>query len=485
MTRCLLTALALCLTLVLALPLPDCAAKPRVAKTVIDASVVPRPGEPLTLRVEFDQPMDTGAKPQAELAFEGVSPQLLAEGTWNEEGTTFAFAAVPLGPNKGIGKIAVRGAKNPAGETAPVYEEPLVVGSEPILAYLEKMAQWILEHPHDFIFVEGYNNRTLLALYQITGKESYLEHARAGVHKLLKRQHEYGFWGTGYKRVYLADTGSALGLLINYYPFASDEERKQIDRSLNRYVDMMLVKGDDKGRPFVHPEGSLGVGFSAFKDGKPFQSMNKPYTISTSLTGCEVFAGLYYIHGKSEHKDIAVRAADWLLGTLNEEGEFPYIIDNYDPKRVESFGDSPNATAGYVGEGLITAWTYVDDPAVRKRMEEGIAPNIEFLLKLQRPDGSWGEPRTYDCTRGHTLVNVLVWYYENVNKDPRIAAAVRRYYSLLLDGNRKGYPTVAAKELVPSKWKVPLECVATSLAGRAFADILKPGVDCRRWKKGE
>ena len=112
--------------------------------------------------------------------------------------------------------------------------------------------------PHDFIFVEGYFYRTFLGLYEITGEKRYLDLAKQGAEKLLKKQAPGGYWGTGYGSVFLADTGSALGLLTNIYKHATPEERKRIDDALNRYVELVLVKGDSTGRPFVHEDGSSG-----------------------------------------------------------------------------------------------------------------------------------------------------------------------------------------------------------------------------------
>ena len=143
---------------------------------------------------------------------------------------------------------------------------------------------WVAR-PHDFIFVEGYYYRTYLGLYEITGEERYLKLAKEGAEKLLKKQTPEGYWGTGYGGVFLADTGSALGLLLNVYKHATPDEQKRIDDAMNRYVNLVLVHGDSKGRPFVHEDGSLGVGFGAMKNGKIVGDINKPYTIATALTG--------------------------------------------------------------------------------------------------------------------------------------------------------------------------------------------------------
>jgi hypothetical protein len=455
----------------------------------IDAPIVPKPGDMIAVRVKFDKPLDTATTPSAAFVFPQGEPQVLRDGRWNQDGTLWTFAPAKLGPNKGLGQLLVRAAVASDGTDKVVHEEPFVVGTEPILAQLRKLADWMIARPHDVIFVEGYFYRTYLGLYEITGEQRYLDLARQGAEKVLKKQAPGGYWGTGYGSVFLADTGSALGLLTNIYKHATPEEQKRIDDALNRYVDLVLVKGDSKGRPFVHADGSLGVGFDAMKNGKIIGDINKPYTISTSLTGEEVFAALYYMHGDESYKRIAMKAADWLFGTVRKDGVFPYILEDWNPKgadRKEMWDNYRYNTAGYVGEGMIQAWTYIDDPAFRRGIETRIKPTIEWLVRTQNADGSWGNKTTevglFDQARSHGVINPLVWYHENVTRDPRVAAAVRRYYLLLLDDHRTSYQHGASPKPVKSRYRVPLDHVATSIAGRALVEIIKPGADCYRWK---
>jgi hypothetical protein len=349
------------------------------------------------------------------------------------------------------------------------------------------VADWMIAHPHDYIFVEGYNNRTILALYEITGETRYLDVARRGAEKLMARQAPGGFWNTGYGRVYLADTGSALGLLLNFYKFGTPEERRKIDTSLDRYLDLVLVKGDSTGRPFVHEDGSLGVGFKSYQDGKAAGDLNKPYIISTALTGAEVFAALHYLRGGEAHKQVALKACEWIFSKMSPRGDFPYVFEDINPggkKQDDYWKTYTYTTSAYVGEGLIQAWTYIDDQVFRRSLETRIAPHIRWLLETQNSDGSWGVRDTFDDYRSHGVVNLLIWYHEHVRPDPQVARAVRRYAQLLLDEGRTSYRTVAPKELrKPAKpGLVPVEFIATCLAGRALAEIVEPDIDCYRWK---
>ena len=444
--------------------------------------LIPRPGKPLDVTVAFREPMDKASALAGELAVPGQPATVLKDGTWAADGLSWTFAPATVGQSQGLGSLAVGGARTRAGHVMMHESLPLAVGAKPILERLRSIAEWMMKHPTKTIFVEGYNQRTILGLHEITGDARYLEHVRKWAHKLLDLQDPAGFWGTGYKSVYLADTGSALGLFVNFYKFATPAERTRIDTALSRYVELMLVKGDSTGKPFVHPDGSLGVGFTSYKDGKAQGDLNRPYTISTALTGAEIFAAMYYMYGTERYKHIAVKACDWLLGTIvgdkpphtmAQPGQIPYIIDDWNPGRKNAhylWKRWPYDTSAYVGEGFIAAWTYIDDEAFRKSLGHRVRPHIEWLLRTQNDDGSWAAKGSGDQFRSHGVVNLLLWYHDKIERDTRVADALRRYYLLLLDTRRSAY------------LRVPGNSIGTSLAGRALLEIVKPGVDCYRWK---
>ena len=436
-------------------------------------ALIPRPGEPMDVVVHFDRPMDRDSKVQAEIDLPGQAQQAVTKGAWDEAGRIWRFAPIAPGSEQGVGRLTVGGARTADGYTMLHESIVLTVGEKPLLERLRAIAEWMIDHPHKAIFVEGYNQRTILGLYEITGEKRYLDHVRKWAGWLLEYQKPEGYWPTGYGDVYFADTGSALGLLINFYKFATPAEQQAIDTALERYADLLLVRGDSEGRPFVHEDGSLGVGYHADKEGKIKSDLNKPYTIATGLTGAEIFAAMHYMTGDEKYKDIAVKACDWLLDTMAPSGQIPYYIDDWNPGRKDKgwiWERWPYDTSAYAGEGFLAAWIYIDDAAFRERLGRRVRPHIEWLLRTQNDDGSWAKKSSGDQLRSHGVVNLLLWYNENVGRDPRIITAIRRWYLLLLDEKQSAY------------LHVPGDGIATSLAGRALLEIVRPGVDCYRWK---
>jgi len=446
---------------------------PTCAGRVELGALLPKPGEPLPITVHFSRPMDAASSVVADVTLPGGDIQTLTAGAWSDDGRTWRFEPVAPGAEEGLGRLVVGAARTVSRAPMLPYTMPLAIGTKPLTDRLKDLVEWTLGHPHKAIFVEGYNKRTMLGLYEITGDQRYLDAVREWAAWLLEYQRPEGYWPTGYGDVYFADTGSALGLLINFYKFATPEEQAAIDTALQRYADLLLERGDTQGRPFVHEDGSLGVGFRADQEGHVTGDLNAPYTISTALTGAEIFGAMYYMTGVERYKEIAVKACDWLLGTMAPSGQIPYYIDDWNPGRQNqsmAWEEWPYDTAAYAGEGFVAAWIYIDDPVFRADLGRRVRPHIEWLLETQNADGSWAKKDSGDQLRSHGLVNLLLWYHEHVEADPRIVAAVQRWYLLILDEAGSAY------------LRAPGEGIASSLVGRALVELVKPGVDCYRWR---
>jgi hypothetical protein len=111
----------------------------------------------------------------------------------------------------------------------------------------------------------------------------------------------------------------------------------------------------------------------------------------------------------------------------------------------------------------VAADRYLRDPVLQAEIRREIRPILNWYLKGQNADGSWGTLRSADQQRSPRAVTLLTWYYRHVERDPRVAEAVRRYARFLLDpANSQAY---GVKELVRT----------TGFVGLAVAEILKDG----------
>jgi hypothetical protein len=397
------------------------------------------------------------------------------KGEWDQDAMSWQTSvSLPPGEQADEAILNVSGARaKDANVIMWPHQERMPVGKGRLTTYLRDLCDWMMIHPSQAIFVEGYNERTILGAYEILGDERCLAQARRWMNQLLATQKPKGYWGTGYGDVYFADTGSALGLLVNIHRYAGPEDQQRILAALRTYFRLLLEEGDSKGRSFLHEDGSLGVGFSTDKEGNIKGDISASYTISTALTGAEIAAAMYYITGEEKFKKIAMDSLRWIFATLREDGQIPYILDDWNPGRKnkqELWEAWPYDTSAYVGEGVVAAWTYIDDPAARRAIEQMVKPHIEWLLRTQNPDGSWAKPFSHDQLRSHGVANLLLWYHQDVSPDDRIATALRKYIACLLDPDRS------------RALRVKDDGIASSLVGRAVVDLIRPGTDCRRWK---
>jgi hypothetical protein len=352
-------------------------------------------------------------------------------------------------------------------------------------ALLKQMCDYIVANKATVptIYVGGYYMRTLVDGYEILGDRRYLDTALAYGDYLLGKQMSNGFWPTGYGAVYLADTGSALGLFISLYKHAGPERQKKFLDAVLRYANSIQKNG------MIQPNGAFGTGWGHVEGDTMTKPIPDQYTLSSALTGGEIFTWIYHITGKTEYRETAYHALKWVFSTMREDGNIPYILawekadwaKRGDPKNdYELWEDMTYGTAGYVGEGILAFDLHCDQPEWRAWIEKAVQPNIEFLLKTQLPDGTWSKlPQTsWDRTRSPGVIDYLIWYYGHVNQDARVARAVQRFDAFILDPEKAqsfGLLNRGAQGGV----KASAFNTATSLTGRALADILSPNVDAK------
>jgi hypothetical protein len=352
---------------------------------------------------------------------------------------------------------------------------------------LKNLCDYIVKEKASFpaIYVGGYYMRTLVAGYEIFGNKQYLDTALAYGDSLLARQMPNGFWGTGYGPVYMADTGSALGLFVVLYKHVDPDRQQAYLRAVQRYVDSIQQNG------MIHPWGAFGTGWRKTKGNTLETPLYDQYTLSSALTGGEIFTWMYHATGKEQYRDISHNALAWVLSTMRTDGNIPHILaeegedwdKREDPKVADALWNSHTyGTAAYVGEGVLSFDLYCGNPSLQKWIEKAVKPNIEFLLRTQLPDGTWSQlgQRSWDRSRGVGIVDYLIWYYEHVERDPRVAHAVQRWDAYVVNPETaKAYGLLnTGADPGPKDINYSFN-TATAMSGRALADILSPSVDAR------
>jgi len=328
------------------------------------------------------------------------------------------------------------------------------------------------------VFIGGYAMRTLVAGAALLDEPRYRATAITWADSLLAWQEPWGAWTTGYSQhAYLADAASALGLLFLLHPHVDEDRRARYEASVARFVNAA------EEADLLHPSGAWGVGWSARTEDElvPFRD---PYTIASSLAGAMVSSWLFVRTGDVEHRERAGAALRWILSTMREDGVIPYVVatDGADLAKA----DDPDHhrmlydlwrydTSAYVGEGLIAFDRHAATDAWRTELREGIRPHVEFLLRTQNPDGSWGVPGSEDQKRSPGVANLLTWWVVDVEDDPRVRRALCRFEAFL--GQRE---KASAFGIVPAgATGIQDHLIVTALSGRALAALLAPGIDTR------
>lgn len=352
-------------------------------------------------------------------------------------------------------------------------------------AYFDDVCDWImtldvgsgtLKNTKDTatsVFINGNFARVLMASYRMTGNRKHLDEALRWCDTLLTKQQQVetstgavgGFWPdcgpTG--NIYFGDAGTAATALAIGYRLAPKERRAGYLAAMQRkfrFVTQGCKKDpQNKGRKVCDgwvieqgpDKGALGCGYYRGK------LSTEPYTISTATTGGAFFSELHAITKDPAPKAVATGAVRWLLKIRKPDGEIPYTLAG---KTLDTW---PLDTMSYCTEAFVAADKHLGDEKLSKLMARELEPSVQWLVKGQNADGSWGKLRSADQQRSPRCLTLLTWYYNDVKPDAKVAQAVRKYCGyLLVPANSKAY---GVKSLVRT----------TGFVGLAIAEVLEPG----------
>ncbi|HPG39772.1 MAG TPA: hypothetical protein PLP19_13485 [bacterium] len=370
--------------------------------------------------------------------------------------------------------------------------EPLIPDEKTrtdLVNYYDSICQWIIkadlrsgelkitEKRRTSIFINSNLARVLVAGYEITGKQEYLEEALLWFDRLVSLQQitiasdgrEAGWWGdfTPKDNIYLGDAGTSATALAVIVRYADGERREKYMKALELYANFVIYgtkedpqglnRGGSNGWIIREGENAGAIGCGYYKG----ELSQAPYTISTSVTGAAFFSCMYKLTGNREYLEIAENAVNYLLNVRDPFGEFPYILHNF------QLDEWPLDTMSYMADGIISCYINSDDEEFKKSVGKRIARSIQWLLNRQEDNGVWGEMRSEDQQRSQGVLNLLVWYYHDIAHYPQIAATIRANYNFFL--NPKNSSFFGVNELP----------ITTGFVGLGIAEVIEPGITYR------
>lgn len=355
-----------------------------------------------------------------------------------------------------------------------------------LVNYLDDICQWIvasdvgsgeLKIPalrKTSIFINSNLARVLVAGYEITNNERYLQEALQWFDRLVELQQvisasngaEAGFWGdfSPAGNIYLGDAGTSATALAGAVRFASGERKERYLNALQRYANFVRYgskedpqkKGRESTDSFIIQSGNDagGVGAGYYRD----KLSTAPYTIATSVTGASFFSCYYELTGEKQYMHIAENAVRWMLSQRDPFGEMPYILHN------SQLEDWPLDTMSYVADGIVGVYLRTNNDDLKKKIVKSFNHSIQWLLNHQNKYGTWGKLRSEDQQRSQGVLNLLVWYYNQVAPYQRVLKSIRANYSYFL--NPENSKAFGVKELP----------ITTGFVGLGIAEVIEPGI---------
>ncbi|MBI3781671.1 MAG: squalene--hopene cyclase [candidate division NC10 bacterium] len=167
-------------------------------------------------------------------------------------------------------------------------------------------------------------------------------------------------------------------LYLNEIPFA--DHKVLLDPSTADLTGRMLEMLGHLGRTLAEPAAQHAIAFLRAQQ-KPEGCWFGRWGVNYIYGTWSVLAGLRAIGERMDQPYIR-RATDWLIGRQNGDGGWGESCHSYDDPRAAGRGTSTASQTGWALMGLLHAGL-VRHPSVQR--------GIDYLLRTQRPDGSWEE----------------------------------------------------------------------------------------------
>lgn len=284
------------------------------------------------------------------------------------------------------------------------------------------------------LFVEAYFMRSLIAAHELlqqTDSEAKtlgldtrtcIARAIAFADTMVLNQNKHGYWAIGYSAMWYADMGAAVGLFPALEPHVDEARLLRYQAAAEKFL--LALKRDK----VLYPDGSVGMGRLLVIDPlrRPGRTKPEPYLVSTALVGIETRAWLYRRTQRPELRDDALRSLEYTLSQITTDGFLEPAGRREGSIRI----------AAYVQEGWMAADAFLDDPAVLQRLRDALPVHVEWLLRMQREDGTWDAPEEGSFSRTPAIVTFLMWYDERCQPSPVVQDAVRRASQTLVSRER-------------------------------------------------
>ncbi|MFH1923170.1 MAG: hypothetical protein ABIP48_25185 [Planctomycetota bacterium] len=416
-----------------------------------------------------------------------------------EERLSLGFVAAEDAPFFAVASMIVRGGEQrnehrvwpeaPA-ESIPTLAELDAAGSPDPREAFQSCCDWLLAHQReDGFFCQNsaewyrasYPIRTLLAGYDVFGKEEYLDAVTVCLDKLVGEQLPNAAWSSGFRNkpvaeqteaeiqramsgtTNTADVGCISTCLAIAYPYVDDARKKTYLDALRRYA-------EDYAAQWQLPSGGFTNGRWAGKD------MTTPYSVAAGTQGMS-FCSLYVITGDRKYLEVAERATHFLLDNWQEDGRPIHHHHAEDTTRVLDLteaGDMGNLY--YYHEAILWVWHWTNDEALKEKIRRVFGWHIQGAKGLlgARENGVWwplGHP--WGNAKTGAMPLVLIEYDRSMGEAPEVREAVRRSAGFLSHPDFAGRIGVTCEPTMP--WGLH-SMQATGFAGLSLAELTQPGV---------